>query len=86
MVVLTSTDLVADCRLMAILQANAYVPGWGATIFASANEMLNNSIVRKRLGDILAKSESEKQWWEQRRETIRSDFMKEIEDDEKAKA
>jgi translocation protein SEC66 len=65
-------------------EANAYAPGWGAVIFSSANEMYNNATVRKRLDDILAQTDAEKEWWEKRRESIRTDFMKELGEEEKA--
>ena len=48
--------------------------------------MINNIALRKKLGDILAKSDAEKEWWERRRETIRTDFMKEIDADGKSQA
>jgi translocation protein SEC66 len=38
--------------------------------------------LRKRLDDIQAQADSEKEWWEKRRESIKGEFMKEL--DEKA--
>ncbi|KAI1841549.1 hypothetical protein JX266_012202, partial [Neoarthrinium moseri] len=61
--------------------ANALVPGWGNTIFQSANEMAANAMVRERLDEIQAQTETEKEWWEKRRETIRQDFEKELNDE-----
>lgn len=41
-------------------------------------------MVRKRLDEIQDTMESEKTWWEKRRATIQSDFMKELDEGEKA--
>ncbi|RAH56577.1 translocation protein [Aspergillus piperis CBS 112811] len=59
-----------------VAEANAYVPGWGQTIFQSANEMLNNAIFRERMEKQQAKLEEEKQWWEKRKEG----YMKELDE------
>ena len=40
-------------------------------------------MVRKRLDEIQDTMTSEKEWWEKRRATIQSDFMKELDDGEK---
>ncbi|RAL01533.1 Sec63 complex subunit SEC66 [Aspergillus ibericus CBS 121593] len=64
-----------------VAEANAYVPGWGQTIFQSANEMLNNAIYRERMEKHQAKLEEEKQWWEKKKEG----YMKEL-DPESASA
>ncbi|PYI06246.1 pre protein translocase subunit Sec66 [Aspergillus sclerotiicarbonarius CBS 121057] len=64
-----------------VAEANAYVPGWGQTIFQSANEMLNNAIYRERMEKHQAKLEEEKQWWDKKKEG----FMKEL-DPESASA
>jgi translocation protein SEC66 len=66
-------------------QANALAPGWGQTIFQSANEINGNTILRKRLDDIQAQTEADKQWWEKRRAQIQKEFMSELEDGEKRK-
>lgn len=42
---------------------------------------------QKKLEEITAKTDAEKQWWEKRRAAISSDFMKELDEDtEKAHA
>lgn len=41
---------------------------------------------RKALDDVQAKTESEKQWWEKRRASIQSEFMKELDEEAEAKA
>ncbi|KAF2234432.1 hypothetical protein EV356DRAFT_501641 [Viridothelium virens] len=68
-----------------VQEANAFSDGWGQTIFQSANEMANNQIMRKRLDEIQSQVAAEKDWWEKRKATIQSDFMKELDDDAKAK-
>ncbi|KAH8676299.1 Sec62/63 complex, subunit Sec66 [Xylariales sp. PMI_506] len=64
-----------------VMEANALAPGWGQTIFQSANEMAANAILRKRLDEIQGQVDSEKEWWEKRREIIRQDFEKELDED-----
>lgn len=53
-------------------------PNWGQTIFQSANEIAANTVFRKRLDEIQAQTESEKEWWENRRASIQAEFMKEL--------
>lgn len=36
---------------------------------------------QKKLEEITAKTDAEKQWWEKRRAAISSDFMKELDED-----
>lgn len=66
-------------------QANALQPGWGNVIFQSANEMAANAALRDRIEEIEGQTESEKKWWENRREVIRSDFEKELNEEGAAK-
>ena len=66
------------------VQANAFSPNWGQTIFQSASEMAQNTHIRERLGEILSKAPAEKEWWNQRKTTIQSEFIKEL-DEEKVK-
>ncbi|RDW67711.1 hypothetical protein BP6252_09107 [Coleophoma cylindrospora] len=61
-----------------VMEANALSPNWGQTIFQSANEIAANTMLRDRLDEIQAQTESEKQWWEKRRASIQSEFMKEL--------
>ncbi len=65
-------------------QANALSPNWGNYIFQSANEVAANIILRKRLDEIQAQTEAEKQWWDRRRAVIQEDFMKELDGPGKA--
>lgn len=62
-------------------QANAFSPNWGQVIFQSANEMANNALVRKRMDELQSQVAAEKEWWEKRKATIQSDFMKELDDE-----
>ncbi|KAF2730052.1 hypothetical protein EJ04DRAFT_545972 [Polyplosphaeria fusca] len=66
-------------------EANAFTPGWGNFIFQSANEMAHNKQTREKLAEFNNTRASEKEWWDQRKATIQSDFMKEL-DDEKSEA
>ncbi|KAL4951307.1 Pre protein translocase subunit Sec66-domain-containing protein [Aspergillus filifer] len=61
-----------------VSEANAYAPNWGQVIFQSANEMVNNAIVRERLNRHQKKLDEEKAWWEKRRAGIQEGFMKEL--------
>jgi translocation protein SEC66 len=45
--------------------------------------MAQNTQIRDRLADILATAPSEKEWWEKRKATIQSDFMKELDEEKK---
>lgn len=64
------------------LQANALAPNWGQSIFQTANEIAANTVLRERLDEIQAQATQEKEWWEKRRATVRSEFMKELEGEE----
>ncbi|KAI1661385.1 Sec62/63 complex, subunit Sec66 [Daldinia decipiens] len=68
-----------------VTEANALSPGWGQTIFQSANEIAANTMLRKRLEEIESRAEADKKWWEKRRETIQKDFMKELDEDSSTK-
>ena len=68
-----------------VYQANAFADNWGQTIFQSAGEMANNQMMRKRLDEIQLQVTAEKDWWEKRKATIQSDFMKELDADAKLK-
>ncbi|WEW58504.1 Translocation protein S66 [Emydomyces testavorans] len=62
-----------------IAEANAFVPGWGQTIFQSANEMTLNAMFRKRVEDIQATAKQEREWWDRKKASIQAGFMKELE-------
>lgn len=66
-----------------VQEANAFAPNWGQTIFQSASEMAQNTHIRERLGEIMSKNDTEKEWWENRKATIQTDFMREL-DEEKS--
>ncbi|KAL6239390.1 Pre protein translocase subunit Sec66-domain-containing protein [Aspergillus navahoensis] len=61
-----------------VTEANAYAPNWGQVIFQSANEMVNNAIVRERLENHQKKLDEEKAWWEKKKASIQEGFMKEL--------
>ena len=61
------------------LQANAFAPNWGQTIFQSANEINQNDILKQRTAEIQSQLDAEKEWWAKKRDTVRADFMKELE-------
>jgi translocation protein SEC66 len=65
------------------MQANALAPNWGQTIFQSANEIAANTALKKRLDEIQAQTEAEKDWWEKRRAGISSELMKELDEADK---
>ncbi|KAJ5326071.1 hypothetical protein MYU51_010769 [Penicillium brevicompactum] len=67
-----------------VSEANAYVPGWGQTIFQSANEMMNNEMYRKRMEEQASKVEEERKWWDKKKTSIQEGFMKELEEDSSA--
>ncbi|KAI9640814.1 Translocation protein S66 [Ciborinia camelliae] len=69
-----------------VMEANALTPNWGQTIFQSANEIAANTVFRKTLDDVQAKTESEKEWWENRRASIQAEFMKELNEEAEAKS
>ncbi|KAF4978046.1 hypothetical protein FZEAL_5511 [Fusarium zealandicum] len=67
-----------------VTEANALAPNWGQSIFQSAHEMTSNAAIRKELDDLLAQTDSEKEWWEKRRGQIQTDFMKELDGSEQS--
>ncbi|OTA64511.1 translocation protein-like protein [Hypoxylon sp. EC38] len=68
-----------------VTEANALAPGWGQTIFQSANEIAGNTMLRTRLEEIESRAAVDKEWWEKRREAIKKEFLKELEEDSSTK-
>lgn len=66
------------------VKANDFTPGWGQTIFQSANEMANNAILRKRVDEHQAKVQEEQEWWDRKRASIQEGFMKELDEESAA--
>ncbi|KAI1906543.1 Translocation protein S66 [Ophidiomyces ophidiicola] len=62
-----------------VSEANAFVPGWGQTIFQSANEMALNTMFRQRVEDIQMTAKQEREWWDRKKASIQEGFMKELE-------
>ncbi|KAJ9192095.1 hypothetical protein DTO164E3_6760 [Paecilomyces variotii] len=69
-----------------VAEANAYVPGWGQTIFQSANEMINNDIFRRRIQEMQSKTKDEREWWDRKKATIQEGFMKELDEEAAGKS
>jgi len=65
-------------------EANAFNPTWGQTIFQSANEIANNALIRTRMSDLQSQKAAEKEWWEKKKASIESEFMKELDGDKNA--
>jgi len=61
-----------------ISEANEYHENWGQFIFQSGSEMAQNFAIRKRLDEVQGQLGEEKEWWEKRRSSIQSEFMKEL--------
>jgi len=61
-------------------EANAFSPGWGQTIFQSANEIANNQVIRTRMTELQAQKDAEREWWDIRKAKIQSEFMKELDE------
>ena len=40
--------------------------------------MMNHTILRQKIADVQAQVVSEREWWDKRRASIQSDFMKEL--------
>ncbi|KAL8714922.1 MAG: hypothetical protein Q9220_001435 [cf. Caloplaca sp. 1 TL-2023] len=58
--------------------ANALQANWGQSIFQSANEVHHNAILREKLNAIQAQGKADKEWWQQEKASIQSNFMKEL--------
>ena len=54
-------------------------------IFQSANEMVNNAIIREKVAETQAKAKADREWWDKERANIQSNFMKELDDADVAK-
>ncbi|MCJ1471226.1 translocation protein S66 [Pseudocyphellaria aurata] len=67
-------------------EANALATNWGNTIFQSANEMVNNEALRQKVAEIQAQGKADREWWDQERATIQSNFMKELDENSGAGA
>ncbi|KAL8950754.1 MAG: hypothetical protein Q9222_003228 [Ikaeria aurantiellina] len=66
-------DVVEEARTLPLPAAN-----WGQSIFQSANEMHHNAILRDKLSAIQAQGKVDKEWWQQEKASIQSNFMKEL--------
>ena len=66
------------CFSDSTLQANALATNWGQTIFQSANEMVQNAIIREKVAEIQEKGRADREWWDKERASIQSKFMQEL--------
>ncbi|KAG5304886.1 translocation protein [Histoplasma capsulatum G186AR] len=66
-------------------EANHFVPNWGTTIFQSANEIVANTFLRKKIEDIQSTVKDEREWWDKKKARIQEGFLKELEMDPSAK-
>lgn len=48
--------------------------------------MAQNARLRTKINEIQVQAKPEREWWEKRRETLRTEFMKELDEDEKPAA
>lgn len=55
-------------------EANALAPGWGQSIFQSANEMVQNKLLRDKLDAIKVNLPREKEVWDAQREKSRKEL------------
>lgn len=65
-------------------QANGLSPGWGTSIFQTANEINANTTFLTRIDEIQAKTDAEKEWWDKRRSAIEAELMTEESNDKAA--
>ena len=42
--------------------------------------MANNAIIRKRVDELQAQAKVDREWWDKRRASIKTDFMKELDE------
>ncbi|MCJ1359743.1 MAG: translocation protein S66 [Icmadophila ericetorum] len=68
-----------------VSEANALAPGWGQTIFQSANEITASQAVRIRYGELQAQAKVDREWWDKKRAGMQSDLMKEYHEKASAK-
>ena len=44
--------------------------------------MATNAVIRKRVEEVQAQAKADREWWDRKRETTRTEFMKELDIDE----
>lgn len=57
------------------MEANAFKPDWGATIFQTANEMLLNEKLRERAAEVSNGAAAERAWWDRKRERVQRELL-----------
>ncbi|KAJ9615653.1 Translocation protein S66 [Cladophialophora chaetospira] len=69
-------DVMAEANALSGSGGAAGTPGtWGQTIFQSANEYVQNAILREKIDSIKAGLPAEKERWEQTRESARRELL-----------
>ncbi|RMD44154.1 hypothetical protein DV735_g974, partial [Chaetothyriales sp. CBS 134920] len=63
-----------------VSEANALTPGWGAVIFQSASEMVQNRSLRAKLDRVRETEAAEKEAWERTKAEARRELMAEEEE------
>ncbi|KAF8473175.1 translocation protein [Kalaharituber pfeilii] len=58
-----------------VMEANAFKPDWGATIFQTANEMLLNEKLRERAAEVATQAANERAWWDEKRERVQRELL-----------
>lgn len=43
--------------------------------------MAQNALIRQRVAELQAQAKTDREWWDKKRASIQSDFMKELEED-----
>lgn len=61
-----------------VSEANALHAGWGQSVFQSANEMVQNKMMKEKLEAVRGTVEIEKRNWEARREMSRREIEGEV--------
>ena len=46
--------------------------------------MANNAMIRKRMDELQSQVTTEKEWWDKRKASIQTDFMKELDEEQKS--
>ena len=46
--------------------------------------MANNALIRKRMDELQSQETAEKEWWDRRKATIQTDFMKELDEEHRS--
>jgi len=67
-----------------VMEASAFKPEWGNSIFQTANEIAQNQRVRDRAAEVAVRAASERAWWDEKRERTTKELLAESTSDEDA--